>query len=500
MPPRKRKRPSDSQVTTSPAGSAANRSAAASSPGSRVSASTALDDDSDLPPFLNTTFSTYRVSPLYIGAQTLIHDRLSVLSQRLRDLLVGDVVRGVEVGLDRGVDDAAMRRAGALELVSMGWVKLDSLLGRYVGGESDELPTNDEGGSAAETTASPEKRRALQISLQYENTQCAALFLPRLRSSQISKSTNTSGQNQISTSASLLGFSGSGFDQNDVDFLDLPLLLLRMPAPLKTVIVDFISRNFDCRINSLSLGTRSLIGGLEKWMEESKIPNKGQFAKDVVLTLGFYKPAVLQDQNHQKEVAEADQADGDDDEHPEAQVSTVGVKAIDIIIPNADLRRFFRAGKMYESKREVQLKQSHNKNAYADEHLPNNFDDAKRRRLGGNKDEEGWTWRRWESPSKKSYSENELIRPQPFIEALAQYVRKHLALDMFHPAVRVTKIACGGFVLSEGRVKIFGIPPSSESEDGLSDTKQRAVWSVLDNLLERAQVNLLDQTLSGTGV
>lgn len=503
MPPRKRKRASGSQSNISPAGSATNRSSANSSPSSRPSTSVAIDDDSDLPPFLNTTFSTHRVSPLYIGAFPLTHDRLHTLSLRLRDLLVGDVVRGVEVGLDRGADDAAMRRAGALELVSVGWVRLESLVGRYVADVNEEASqTRDRENNAGsgDQTATPSlgKRRALQISLQYENTECAALLLPAT-SSPLRPEEYASSTQETPTSVASSNLRASKTDGADAGFLNLPLLLMRMPAPLKTVITDFISRNFDCRISSLSLGTRSLVGALERWMGNSRIPTKGPLAKDIVLTLGFYGPTVLQDQIRKGAASEERPAEADGDDESEKQTTTVGIKSLDVIVPNPELRRFSRAGEMREVRRRAKIDETHDDHNDADD-LRDEFGHAKRRKMGGDKEEESWTWRRWGASSSQSATREESILSQPFTEALAEYVRKHLALDVFHPAVRVTKIACGGFVLSEGRVKVFGIPPSEDGDDGMSDRNQRAIWSVLENLLDRAQVKPLGSTLSRVAV
>lgn len=516
MPPTRTKRPSDQTVTSS---------------SSSHPSSYALDDDDDAPPFLNTTFTTHRVSPLYVGPHPLTQDRLHVLSQRLRDLVVGDVVRGVEVGLDRGADDAAMRRAGALETVAMGWVRLEALVGSYVGDQEEEEQQQqqkqrqqqqqhadgagdvsgvslDSGGGSA---GSPGKRRALQIVLQYENAECAALLLPALRPTAAPTRVDAPSEEQeqqeagprtdasAGASTSLFGFAASrpgGGDQDDADFLRLPLVLLRMPAPLRTVLLDFISRTFDCRVSSLSLGTRTLVGALERWMGDSGVPTRGPLAKDVVLSLGFYGPTVTRQQRlPQKEAAPTAEADGGDEAgRARAQDSALGVKSIDAIIPNQDLRRFVRVGSGSATSR--------NAAKAGAGHARDVFGHAKRRRLGGDKDEESWTWRRWDvdGSTKQPGTDQADVRPQPFTEALAQYVRENLALDMFHPAVRVTKIACGGFVLSEGRVKIFGVVPRGDEDVGMSATAQRALWAVLEALLERAQLKLPENTLSGKTV
>lgn len=406
------------------------------------------------------------------------------------------------MGLDRGADDAAMRRAGALELVSMGWVRLESLLGRYVPNENDEtaeVRDRDSGaGSPSQVVPSPGKKKTLQISLQYENTECAALLLPGTNSPATPEDYAPSNQD-TPTSVASSSLRASKTDGTDGGFLNLPLLLLRMPAPLKTVIIDFISRNFDCRISSLSLGTRSLVGALERWVGESKIPTKGPLAKDIVLTFGFYGPTVLQDEKKQMQAPEEDPTEDEDGGDTQRQTTTVGIKALDVIVPNPELRRFFRAGETSESTRRARLDQSHDDQQNNND-LRDTFGYAKRRKMGGDKEEESWTWRRWDISSSQTTLKEKSMRSQPFTEALAEYVREHLALDIFHPAVRVTKIACGGFVLSEGRVKVFGLSPSDDGEDGMSDRNQRAVWSVLGNLLDRAQVKPLGDTLSSIAV
>lgn len=430
MPP-KRKRPS-SPTTEPPADTTTLTTSTTSAP---------TLDPSDAPPFLNTTFTTHRASPLH-AATPLTQPRLAVLSQRLGDLLVGDVVRGIE--LER-TDDGSC--AGALEVVDMGWVRLEDLLGRYV----DVNGEDDADTSLESALAGPGKRRALQVGLQYERGEYTALLLPAL------------------------GEVGEDED-DDPEVLHLPLVLLRMPAPLKAVICGFLSRTFDCRISALSLGTRSLVGALECWLGEGGAPRSGAMGKDVVVTLGFWAPGVLLQQ--EKENNEPALHDDEVDETNNADTS-MGIKVIDITIPLPSLRRFLKAGTAHEANHQSQPQ---------DRYTP-----TKRRRLGGNKDEEAWTWRYASSPT------NTHPRPQqPFTAALAAYLHAHLALDVFHPAVRVSRVACGGFVLSESRVKLFGVPRAPEDGDGgggggggrdaLLDGLQRAVWAVFGGLGERARV------------
>ncbi|KAG6353837.1 hypothetical protein INS49_005318 [Diaporthe citri] len=527
--PPKRSRPSHPQSAPSPASNpevssnahaATHHSIQASSPSHPPTSSVSTDDGDDghpLTPFLNTTFSTHRLSPLHVGPQPLTQDRIHTLSHRLRDFLVGDVVRGVEVGLDRAADDGAMSRTGALETVAIAWVTLDGLIGpcpgrnqqqdgrerdpTLDGGDSGDDQTGDVSGSSTSTGAwaSPGKTRGLQISLQYEHAECAALLLPSIQDAATSG--NVAADHAPSAPDPLLNLAVGRPDEKDPAFLHLPLLLLRMPAPLKAAIISFLNRTFDCRVSSLSLGTQSLVRALETWTGELGPETNLNSARDVVLTLGFHPSTVMQcrrrrrqqEQHQQQDIVQIKQTTGYDDA-PEASETASGLKSIDVIVPSADLLRFITAGKAYEMEKYAPPDQARDKRRRAGAECRDPYIEAKRRRFGGDKDEEGWTWRRWPAMSEHSGSRFDSGPPQPFIEALAQYVQQHLALDMFHPAVRISKIACGGFVLSEGRVKIFAMPPSV---DGIPDAKQRATWGVLGGLLEKARVKPPDEKPRG---
>lgn len=506
---------------SSSANTTANRTTQAPSP-SRSSTSLVSGGDGDghshLTPFLDTTFSTHRLSPLYIGSNPLTHDRIQTLSHRLRDFLVGDVVRGVEVGLDSPADGGAMSRAGALEAVSISWVKPDGLVGSRPGQKQQqdgpELDTSPARGNLDDDQAGdtpglstgtglrvpPGRTNGIQISLQYEHAECAALLLPSVDNGADPVQDMAAAVDQVPPApGSLLDFAPSRPVENDPAFLHLPLLLMRMPSPLKAAIIGFLSRTFDCRVSPLSLGTRSLVRALEKWTGELGAETRADSAKDVVLTLGFYTPSVMQcrrrrqqQQQQQQDMIQDEQMRLEEDDVSEASEAALGVKSIDVIIPNADLVRLVTAGKACGAAKDAPSSQIRDRRKRAGAPCRDAYIEAKRRKLGGDKDEEGWTWRQRPATSEDSSSP-----PQPFIDALAQYVLQHLALDMFHPAVRISKVACAGFVLSEGRVKIFGVPPSVDADRRIPDAKQKATWGVLNVLLEKARVEPPSERLRG---
>ncbi|GKT59781.1 siroheme synthase [Colletotrichum tofieldiae] len=383
-----------------------------------------LEDLEPPPPFFNTTFSTHRASPLYVGDNALTFSRLQTLSQSLRDTLVGDVVRGVQVGLEGS--DSSLGRAGPLEKVGIRWVGSDALLG---GADDADVDSSQDLSSDAIDGDTGRKKRSLVFEIKYENALCTAVLLPALSDKiQDAQKDGLKPANKLEIPGLLVGDSS----EEDKQFLHLPLLLLRMPAPLKGIIVDFLSSTFDCRISSMRLGTRSLTAAWERWIEDAGLPLQGPLAKDMVLTLGFYVPP-------------PDTTDGNDDQPMEG----LGIKSMDIIIPAEELRRFTKEGKALANagvKPAAAAKRKTLSQGYED-------DLRKRKRLAGGKADEGWGW------IDNSGGEKQ----EPFLCALSAYLDKHVALNLFHPGVRVTKIACGGFVLSEGRVKVFS-PPGNDDK------------------------------------
>ncbi|KAK8052236.1 hypothetical protein PG993_003621 [Apiospora rasikravindrae] len=461
-------------------------------------------DGNPFPTLFNTTFALYRVSPLYLGPERLNHTRLQTLSKRLRDTLVGDVVRGVQVGLTgSSSEDATLGRAGALEGVEWRWVPLRKLLLRRSGGSrgrrarrrreregsaelgSREEDADDDNNENSESEDDEERNtdaRALSVELRYENNTFAACLLPRLyKDDSDSTEAATAATSQWATQ-----------DDANIDlvadqkqFLQLPLLLLRMPTPLRSVLNDFLARTFDVRIRPLRLGTRPLVSSWAAWHTNSGVSGGRGLVKDVVLSLGFHvvdEPTEAKKQQKDSSSEVADAAKNNNNNHATSDTSTtksLGLKAIDIIVPAEEVRRFLRAGQRAIQDRDEeasgQTKRKGKRKAGdqpGSEQKP--ISPSRRRKLAGGKDDEGWAWLH----ARDEEGAQEAIH-EPFTEALGLYLDRHLALDMFHPSVRILRIACEGFVLSEGgRIKVF-MPPA---EDG-----SRSAWKLLDGLVERAR-------------
>ncbi|KXX82216.1 hypothetical protein MMYC01_201700 [Madurella mycetomatis] len=386
--------------------------------------------------FYNTTFSAHRLSRLYVGREPLNAPRLHALSQRLRDRLIGDVVRGVEVGLGPDGEDPVMGRAGTLESIEIGWASVATIIGmpragadEHLGSDAMELDGADANGRHR-TDSQLHGAKALHISLRYEMASCTALLLPPLE------------REEDGFGAAHTRFSVAGADmdwEQSVEpghFLSLPLLLLRMPAPLKAVIGDFLSTTFDCRVSPMRLGTRSLVRSWEAWITTAGLSSRGSLAKDTVVTLGFHVPPTPD-----KAVTPSLEEETATSDHQ------LGLKSIDVIIPASELRGFGGA--------------------------PAVGGPFVRGRLGvaGGRGGDG--------------GEGTSVQ-QPFTEALACYLKRHLGLNLFHPGVRVIKIACGGFAISEGRLKVFA--PANLGEAGAQ--QRNAVLELLGGLTEKAQVRV----------
>lgn len=361
------------------------------------------------------------------------------------------MIRGVEVGLaaasarggeaENELEKNVMGRAGALEAVDVRVVGVGSILGIR---QEEEQEQEDYYYSGIKG------KTGLVISLRYEKAEGTALLLPRLgRDGETDKKRDTKFFVGVDGTAG-----GGRGDRMDIDgeetetetkekSMRLPLLLLRMPAPLKSVVAEFLEASFDCRVSPMRLGTRSITRSWEAWISRTAELDDGR-GKDVVVTLGF-------------NVLPAEEGNGEE-EGEEGEVKKkkfgLGVKSIDVIIPGPEIGKFEKAGKVISRGKGVGGWEG----------------DLKRRReLAGRLREEGWEWRAKEGGPGQ----------QPFTEAVGRYLREHMAMDLFHPSVRVVKIACGGFVIAEGRIKIF--KPAG-------DEQRKAAWGLLREIIGKAEV------------
>ncbi|KAF5016934.1 hypothetical protein F66182_11227 [Fusarium sp. NRRL 66182] len=380
-------------------------------------ASDNVNDDS-IPPFYNTTFSTHRVSPLHIGKARLTTQRLLALAGRLRDTLVGDVVRGIQLRLE--ATDTSMGQVGALKGIRIDWFRASTFLGEDVNYSELEVPRGDQ------SDLPDDQKQGLWISIQHENAAYAAILLPGLS-----------------------GSPSSQLGENQDRFLHLPLLLMRMPQQLKSIVADWLAASFDCRVSRVALGTKTILGVWESWVANNGLDDRGS---DFTVTLAFNAPLPVND---------GATAIGNEQSQGE-QTLAPGLRSIEITISSQDLRRFVRAGEKSHAPEDASWK----------------GDARERRRLAGGNTDDGWAWRT-----------KETSRSSPFTEALGSYLHHHLALNLFHPSVRVTQISCAGFVLGQGRVKI--LMPGE-----VSQSLSRAAWAFVAQLGQRVRGEQLPQLFS----
>ncbi|KAK0670141.1 kinetochore complex Sim4 subunit Fta1-domain-containing protein [Cercophora samala] len=364
--------------------------------------------------FYNATFFLHRVSPLYLGPDdnpdldppptTISEPRLRAVAQRLRDVLVGDVVRGVEVGLSATDSDSAKTIAnmGSLEAVMVRPVEAADLLDVSLDKMKDQYQEDEENLELVESWRALEARvrrkQGLAVELVYEHSRSVALLLPNLsRSSAL-----------VPSAAENEGKQGQ--------FLWLPVMLMRMPALIRAAVTRFLEAEFDCKVSPSRCGTRTMVGGLERWME-TMARNKKEQHKDLLVGVGFNTLTMMPRQTVER--------------GPE-EMEKPGLRTIDIILPWSNLPIFWKEGKRIEQE---DMERRYKEGGVG-------FKDSAST-LAGKRGlrEEGWDWR------------DEI--QQPFFEALSVYTKRVTEISLFHPAVRIIKVACSGFVMGDERIKIF---------------------------------------------
>ncbi|KAF4341156.1 kinetochore complex sim4 subunit fta1 [Fusarium beomiforme] len=391
------------------------------SPTQSVNTTSEDTNNETVPPFFNTTFSTHRVSPMHIGKSRLSNQRLQIIASRLRDTLVGDVVRGIQLRLEAA--DTPLGQVGALKGVRIEWFHASTFLGEDAIDIDLEVPRGDQ------SDLPDDQKQGLWISIEHENAAYAAVLLPGL--------SDSTGSRQMDDKSR---------------FLHLPLLLMRMPQQLKSIVADWLAASFDCRVSRVTLGTKTILGIWESWVATEGLNDRGV---DFTITLSFNAP--LQARDSQKAIDNSQTQDED--------LASPGLRSIDITISAQDLRRFVRSGEK--------------------SNVPGDAwqgDARERRRLAGRNADDGWAWRTQESSEKS-----------PFTNALGLYLHHHIALNLFHPSVRVTQISCAGFVLGQSRLKI--IMPGE-----INQSLSRAAWSFVAQLGQRVKGEQLPQVFANQSV
>ncbi|KAB8078896.1 kinetochore complex Sim4 subunit Fta1-domain-containing protein [Aspergillus leporis] len=305
---------------------------------------------------LNTSWTLHRLSPLHHEKEfrSLLDnpDALKTYANRLRDQLTGNVLAGFQVGTSTTTtEEEALSRTGALKECT--WEAIPSL--------SLEDPE----------ATHPDHPCGILVVLEYENIiYKAALLAPPSHESFSYRENSTY----------------------------LPLLLTRLPGPLRQTFISFLSAKFDTYCSVFRLPSQFLCAGLESY---TNVLTEGQsrasarsrgiledLVKEVQITVSF-SLSVAPD-----------------------------LRSLNINIPRGSIADFLPA--VGDSDGEPSGSILSGLSAYIEKHLAMNLD------LAGS------------SP-----------RDSP--------ARKH---------VRISKIACGGFVLGgEGKLKLVARPARTSSGD-----------------------------------
>ncbi|KAI9844184.1 MAG: hypothetical protein M1837_005784 [Sclerophora amabilis] len=383
-------------------------------------------------PLYGTTFTLHRLSPLYHGSSTTLLSNAPLLNhhaRRFQDILKGEVLRGVHVGLASG--EEGLGKAGAL--VDCRWDVLKderTWAGRKISRDEDR------GVEESSKEIIEPGAKGLHLEIEYERATYTAILLRRVDAPWDEEEGEELGPAEEERRE----------QRSREGFTSLPLLMTRMPNTLRDTLIDYLSTAFDTRCSALRLSSSFLTGSLEVYLQDLTVPRTSTTStgatplsrrrrstkqpstpatpimKDINLILTFPPPV------------------------------SPSLKTLDLVIPAAGITQFLERGRR-------QLKTSANQ--------PNQLNGKRKRRQPSKS--------RSNDPSGTDHA------PQIFTTALSTYTSTHLAMPLYTTtttttttstdpssqadpsSIRTSRIACGGFVIGvEGKVKVF-TPPASVS-------------------------------------
>ncbi|PGG95729.1 hypothetical protein AJ79_09902 [Helicocarpus griseus UAMH5409] len=247
-----------------------------------------------------TSWTLHRLSPLYHGkeCQTLLDNPngLKLYANRLRELLRGDVFRGVQVGIEGlGATDDAVSKAGPLKACK--W----EILPTWGHWNEEESLLLEEDPEKAASVIPPDVSAGILVTLDYENITYKA--------------------------AMLTGPDGYHDTQKGVTFL--PLLLTRLPNSLRQTFVSFLAMNFDSRCSILRLPSSFLCGAFENYLAILHGPTSASRAGNAPSSSREFVEKVIKESQLTLSFP--------------APVSS-SLKSLDVLIPRESLSAFFIYG------------------------------------------------------------------------------------------------------------------------------------------------------------
>lgn len=367
-------------------------------------------DDAPQNPLYSSTYTLYRVSPLYTGDASLLDAAtLGTHARRLRDVLSGDALRGM---YDGELGSNSMKDG---ELQSCEWRILErecvwTQRGGQQGRSNNARDDDGDGIGGHGGAASAEEARGIHIELRYPRATHTAVLLRASPQRSGTQETEHPG------------------------FTSLPLLLLRLPAAIRSKVIEYLETSFDCRIAPLRLRSEFLTSGLEGALERAgrktapgrEEESQGEEATDVG--------------NVQIQLCFAPAAPS--------------LKNLDITIAAEDVPGFWQRGREILAAEE---RRARSQNPVRDTQQVKESKDARNRIAG------------------------------PFTAALSRYLKEHTTLYLEHAGVAVSKVACKAFALdSQGKVKIFA-PLESRTATAEETASQPWTLEFIDRLVQEAE-------------
>ncbi|RAH72890.1 uncharacterized protein BO66DRAFT_426721 [Aspergillus aculeatinus CBS 121060] len=285
---------------------------------------------------LNTTWTLHRLSPLHHGKEfpSLLdnHHALQTYAARLRDHLTGTSSVSGATFTTIGASDEADPRSKTGALLSCTWEPIPtlSLSGHTTTtttraitttnpspspspspstntNTNDPTPSRPRGRPRRPATTPGTPGAGILITLTYETqTYRAALLTPSAVSSTATTSTTTSAPSPSSSHARSHAPHRTLRSHAHTQTTHLPLLLTKLPAPLRHTFLAFLSATFDTYAAGLTLPSGFLGGSLEGYLsyvreEARKVGGGagvegggddvvGAVVRDVHIVLGFQGP------------------------------------------------------------------------------------------------------------------------------------------------------------------------------------------------------------------
>jgi hypothetical protein len=186
-------------------------------------------------PLYDASFTLQRLSPLYIGSEApLGNATLQTYARQLRDVLAGDVLRGVRVGLS---EDTVMAHVGALQTLTWKLLPDEDL---WTTADATQFTGNED------TTMSLAATKGMLVTITYEKAVYTAILLRDVQGDQ---------------DESMIGAGLDGYG-----FQNFPLLLTKMPATLRDPFTSFLATTFDARASILQLPSAYLTTALDQYL------------------------------------------------------------------------------------------------------------------------------------------------------------------------------------------------------------------------------------------